>query len=738
MTVDPQERKCLLVAKDPAIEAAVSEAFAGLRPHRIAVARVDLPPTDILDRFFEFYVVDSAIADPLGTVEALHLADPDGFVIGIIRNDDTSTGNAMLKAGAATFFGIEEIAGTESRLAALASALIRIQTRRRDHLGRLERELLDARDSRERIEAQSADMIAMAEDLERAYRAADSATRDARSTAQRLEGVINTVVDSVLIVRGDGRIEQANPAAETMFGRPRERIAGSAVGTLLPGLDLEHDKRREGAAPRTKSVFEWEAVNERSVGFPVELSVGAFRAADHELAICVVRDIAERKRIEKRIRDLALIDALTGLSNRSAFRTRLDDAIARSQRSGRPAALILMDLNKFKAVNDNFGHPAGDALLIEVAKLLRANTRKTDTVARLGGDEFAIILTDLQDMDVVQITIGRIVEAVCTPMVIDGSLIKVGTSLGVAFYPHDDEDADGLIRKADLALYQAKATGEDTYRIFDRELQRAARGRKTIEDDLRLAIVRQSFLLHFQPQIDVASHTLIGAEALIRWQHPTRGLLRPLEFIPIAEATGLVGAIGDWVLELSCRQMAAWDAQGAPVERIAVNVSLRQFRDDSLIRKIRDCLAATGLAPDRLELEITETALDRDVDTLIASLAALRDMGVRLAMDDFGAGYASLSYLRRFPVERLKIDQSFVRNIGRSASDAAFPRAIIGLAQGLGLDVLAEGIETEAEANFFVKAGCPKMQGHLFAKPMPVDEFAAWRTAYQAARREAS
>jgi EAL domain-containing protein (putative c-di-GMP-specific phosphodiesterase class I) len=245
-------------------------------------------------------------------------------------------------------------------------------------------------------------------------------------------------------------------------------------------------------------------------------------------------------------------------------------------------------------------------------------------------------------------------------------------------------------------------------------------------------------VLHFQPQIDVTSHTMIGAEALIRWKHPTRGLVKPLDFIPIAEATGLVGAIGDWVLEQSCRQMAIWDAQGVPVERLAVNVSLRQFRDDSLIGTVRNCLAATGLAPDRLELEITETALDRDVDALIARLSALRDMGVRLTIDDFGAGYASLSYLRRFPVGRLKVDQSFVRNIGRSATDAAFPRAIIGLAQGLGLDVLAEGIETEAEVNFFANAGCPKMQGHLFAKPMPVDEFAAWRTAYQASRREAS
>lgn len=740
MTANAAHIACLLVADREGLESSLSAVFARNGVPAVRLLRKghkSVSDVDSAEAAQDVIFVDGALDDATALVRQL-ARDSGGIpIIGLLDHPDSAIGEAMLRAGACAYIARSEIdgAGEERRLFAPISALAAVERRRREEVSDIRRKLMDSYDSRERFEAQSTEMVEMAENLERAYRMADRASRDAAETARRLEGVIHTVVDSVLIVRRDGRIDEVNPAAVAMFRRRREQLIGMNVGMLLPGIELHRETEGGRRPSRTQTVFEWQAVEISGEVFPVELSVGALQLDGDILEICVVRDISDRKRIEERIRELALTDPLTKLSNRNAFRSRLDDAMANAQRIGHSVALILMDLNKFKAVNDNFGHPTGDALLIEVANHLKNATRKNDTVARLGGDEFALILGGLGAMDGVRHLLDRIIEAVCTPMVIEGSLINVGASFGVAFFPGDDADAEGLIRKADLALYQAKATGENTYRIYDRHLHRRIRGQKAVEDDLRLALARDEFTLHVQPQIDTASRRVTGLEALVRWRHPTRGLLMPADFIPIAETSGLIGELGMWALSEACRKLALWDSNGHPCKRMAINISINEFRDPKLVGAVRRCLTDHGIAPERIEFEITETAVDSKVGPLIEQLKALREIGVGLAIDDFGTGYASLAYLRRFPVQRLKIDQSFSRNIADDEADAVFVRAIVDLAKGLRLGVIAEGIETEAQAEFFSSVGCLEVQGYYFARPMPIDDYPAWHRAQDSAGR---
>ena len=692
----------------------------------------------------DFCIVDCSVGEvPTDLIQGLLKRGNGVPVVGLVGPSDNSGhdtghdtgGEAIISCGAIAYLTEDELATTTGRrIIRLALSVASMEARRLNEIEEIQRHLVDAHDSRERFELQNSETIALAEDLERAYRLADTASREAAETAQRMESVINTVVDSVLIARRDGTIERANPAAEAMFGHSAKNLSGMPLSALLPNITLSGS---DGSG-EPKTAFEWGAISATGEPFPVELSVGTMVAGEAVLDICVARDITDRRRAEAKIRDLALTDPLTGLANRNLFHRRLDDAIEYAVRLDKSVALILMDLNKFKAINDNFGHPTGDALLVEVAEQLRQVTRKHDTVARLGGDEFAVILTNLNSTTEVHVLLNRIVEAVCTPLVIDGSLIEVGTAMGVSFFPQDDIDVANLVKKADMALYQAKTSGENTYRIFDKKLHQRTRQRKQIEDDLRLAIVRDEFELYVQPQIDASEHRVIGAEALIRWQHPARGLMSPDEFIPIAESTGLIAPMGAWVLRETCRNAVEWLDHGLPPIRAAVNISLRQFQDKALIDTINNCLSETGIDPSRLELELTETAVENNLEQLIEKLETLRDLGVFIAIDDFGTGYSSLAYLKRFPVQRLKVDRVFVADIDKSPSGAAIAKAIVDLALGLDLSIVAEGIETEAEAEFFLNAGCPDMQGYHFARPMPATKFVNWFKAYEARQDQSS
>ena len=441
-------------------------------------------------------------------------------------------------------------------------------------------------------------------------------------------------------------------------------------------------------------------------------------------------DITERKKAEKEIRELAMTDPLTGLANRNRFHSHMERALANAKRQNNRVALLFLDMDKFKSVNDEFGHPSGDDLLKQVASRLVATARETDTVARLGGDEFAIIMTHMEKADAPAQLASRMTECLSAPFDLNGQAVETRTSIGISVYPDDDTDIDQLIRKADVALYQAKAAGGGDYRIYDAVMHEATRAVKRVERELRLAIERDEFTLHYQPQIDISTKRITGAEALIRWQHPERGLLSPAEFISVAESSDLIVQIGQRALQMACEQARQWQAKARmPALRVAVNISPRQFKSDNLVGLVDDILRETGVAAKSLELEITEGMMMEDVERANETLTRLKDLGVSIAIDDFGTGYSSLAYLKRFPVQRLKIDQSFVRGLTTDTDDAAIVEAVIQLGHNLRLTVIAEGVETDEQLAALHDLGCDEAQGYLFCRPVPPDEFTAWAEA---------
>jgi len=446
-------------------------------------------------------------------------------------------------------------------------------------------------------------------------------------------------------------------------------------------------------------------------------------------------DITERKRTEDEIRELAMRDPLTGLANRNRFHADIEQARANAKRLDSRVALLFLDIDRFKNINDEFGHPVGDALLKQVASRLVATARETDTVARLGGDEFAIVMTHMERTDTPAQLAGRIIESLSAPFDLSGQAVKIGTSIGISVYPDDDTDVDELIRKADAALYQAKAQGGGYYRLYDADIHNAARAVKRIERELRLAIDRDEFTLYYQPTFDISTKRITGAEALIRWQHPERGLLSPGEFISVAESSDLIVQIGRRVLQIACEQVSQWQAEARmPALRVAVNVSPRQFKSGDLVGFVEDTLRQTGVAAESLELEITEGMMMDDVERASATLARLKELGVSIAIDDFGTGYSSLAYLKRFPVHRLKVDQSFVRGLTTDRDDAAIVKAVIQLGHSLRLKVIAEGVETDEQLAALRDLGCDEAQGYLFCRPVPPDEFTAWVEAHHQPR----
>jgi diguanylate cyclase (GGDEF)-like protein/PAS domain S-box-containing protein len=442
--------------------------------------------------------------------------------------------------------------------------------------------------------------------------------------------------------------------------------------------------------------------------------------------IGVATDITERKRAEKRLVQLANYDSLTGLPNRTLFRDRLAHAVAQANRKNRLVALLFLDLDRFKMINDSLGHLAGDELLKAVSGRLLANAREEDTVARLGGDEFTVILEDITNTEDATIVARKILEVMGKPFYLDGHEVFVTTSIGIAIFPLDGQGLDGLLKNADTAMYRAKEQGRNNYQFYTADMNAKAVEHLIMESSLRHALDRDEFVLHFQPQIDLHSREITGMEVLLRWNHPELGLLYPNQFMLLAEETGLIISIGEWVLSKACAQAALWQSQGLPPMRIAVNLSALQFREDNLVATVADVLDLSELDPQYLELEITESFLMDNVDSAIAKLRALSNLGVHLAIDDFGTGYSSLSYLKKFPLNTLKIDQSFVRDISTDPDDAAIAEAIIALAKTLNLRVMAEGVETEEQINFLRTRGCDQAQGFLISHPVPAQDILPW------------
>jgi diguanylate cyclase (GGDEF)-like protein len=433
---------------------------------------------------------------------------------------------------------------------------------------------------------------------------------------------------------------------------------------------------------------------------------------------------AELQRANAQLQHLATHDALTGLPNRVLLADRIEQAIAQADRNSRTFALLMVDLDRFKSINDSLGHEAGDALLREIAARLRASLRKVDTLARIGGDEFVIVLNGVATLHDIEVVITSVLHAVGQPLELESLEVQTSPSIGVSVYPNDGTDPQTLLKHADAAMYHAKKMGRNTFQFFAPDMNAFTRERLELESALRSAVCRREFVLHYQPKVSFQSGHIVSVEALVRWNHPQRGLLPPGDFIPLAEETGLILPIGVWVLNEACRQLQKWHAAGLTHLRMAVNLSAQQFRDKSLLDAVRSALSDAELEPRFLEIELTETAVMQDAGHSAEILHALSELGVRISVDDFGTGYSSLSYLQRFPLNKVKIDRSFVREIVRSHGDSEIVRAIVSLAHSLHLAVIAEGVETEEQLDFLNRIGCDQYQGYFCSPPLPAAELA--------------
>jgi diguanylate cyclase (GGDEF)-like protein/PAS domain S-box-containing protein len=434
--------------------------------------------------------------------------------------------------------------------------------------------------------------------------------------------------------------------------------------------------------------------------------------------IGICRDVTDRKRAEEQIHFMAHHDALTRLPNRATLMDRLTLAIAGARRGGGRVTVVFIDLDNFKVVNDSLGHNAGDALLKAVAQRMVQCVRSSDTVVRLGGDEFVVLLIDNMDSPKPVAVIERLRAAVTEPVPIEGQMFRVTCSVGLAAYPGDGEDAETLLMNADIAMYQAKESGRDSYQFYTREMNELARERRLLQEGLRAAIANNEFTLLYQPLVDLKSGEIFAVEALVRWHHPEFGIIQPARFIPMAEESGLIVPLGDWVLREACRQNKTWQDAGMKPISVCVNVSARQFREKTWVARVAAVLEETGLEPRYLELELTESMLMHDVTQAIETMRQLQSIGVHFSIDDFGTGYSSLSALKSFPVARLKIDQSFVRNLPHDANDRSIATAVISLGQKLNMKVIAEGVETDAQLAFLTEHQCDEIQGYHFSRPV--------------------
>jgi len=583
---------------------------------------------------------------------------------------------------------------------------------------------------RHRTETQAREIAELAEELLNARQSLDQALQRSDHNTTIMKAILDTLNEGVVSIDEDGAIVRLNPAAELIFGTAAVSLKGQPFSAYIEGDDdVEIEISLAALANedlRNVPVRVNNQNDKKSV--PVLLSS---RRIDSELDessqfALVLQNMEDRKRADEYIRNLEIYDPLTGLANRQEFMRRLDDAVALSRRSGNLVALLFLDLDRFKQINDTYGHPIGDGLLNEVAALLSNVTREIDTVARLGGDEFAIVMPEVRGLLEPQKLAERIIESIAEPITVGGTLLKTGTSIGISFYPNDANEIDELIRLADIALYDAKRDGRGMFKAHSEHANAAAAQLSRIETDIKLGIVRNEFEVYYQPIVDAKTRLPSAAEALVRWSHPSKGLVFPGAFISVAEDLGLIVEIGRKVLEQACLDARRWMDEGLPPIRVAVNVSPAQLRAGCLIEDVQNALEKSGFPADQLELEINESLFIEDYENATSILSELRNEGIQLAIDDFGTRYSSLARLQRLPVQRLKIDQSFVRSLHTDIDSATISNAIITLGKSLDLDIVAEGVEYEDQITFLRDHGCDELQGFLFAKPCPFDQFTTW------------
>jgi diguanylate cyclase (GGDEF)-like protein len=438
-----------------------------------------------------------------------------------------------------------------------------------------------------------------------------------------------------------------------------------------------------------------------------------------------LRILQQRRRMEDRVNHMAFHDDLTSLPNRLMLSQRLDQALGRHRRAGSQLAILFLDLDRFKVINDSLGHESGDVLLRQVADRLRAQSREGDTIARMGGDEFVVLIENYGNLAEISTRAQRLVEQLSTPYLLGSNDCHVTVSIGISVFPADGSDAPALLKAADVAMYRAKDTGRNNYLFYSAAMNVHTLERLELESDLRHALQRNEFLLHYQPKVEAATGLITGVEALLRWNHPRRGLISPMEFIPLAEETGLIVSIGEWVLATACARTKTWQDQGLSKLLVAVNLSARQFADPMLLPKLTDIIRRSGLDPSCLELEITESLVMTHAESAVAVLQKLKSIGVRIAIDDFGTGYSSLAYLKRFPIDTIKVDRSFIRDIPSDSGDKQITRAIIAMAHSLRLRVVAEGVETADQLKFLRRQRCDLVQGYFLHRPLPEAEVAA-------------
>jgi diguanylate cyclase (GGDEF)-like protein/PAS domain S-box-containing protein len=550
-----------------------------------------------------------------------------------------------------------------------------------------------------------------------------------REAERRYYNLFENAIEGVFRTTLDGQYLDANPALARIYGfdSPAELI--TQLKDIRNQLYVEPSRREEfmSLVKARGSVSGFESQVYRKNGEVIWISENSRAVFDERgHVVCyegTVEDVTERKIYQARIEQQANYDTLTGLANRSLLQDRLEHGIRSAATFGTRLAVVFVDLDRFKFINDGLGHHVGDELLRVMAERLRSTVREGDTVARLGGDEFVLLINGQRGPDAVALTLERMLSTISQPWTTPQGDFNVTCSMGVALYPDDGANADTLLKHADQAMYRAKERGRNNFQFFTAELNAIITERLDLENKLRRALERQQFTLHYQPRVDMRTRCITGAEALIRWHVSGEEVTPPSRFIPVAEEIGLIVPIGKWVLQTACAQNKAWQDAGLPPFVVSVNVSVRQFRQDNLVQTIAEVLRESGLEARYLEVELTESAVMHDADQFIAMLGQLNDLGVQIALDDFGTGYSSLSYLKRLPVDRLKVDRSFVQDIVSDVDDATIVKTIIALGHNLGLKVVAEGVETEQQLDFLRANHCDELQGYYFGRPMPAAEF---------------
>ncbi len=533
--------------------------------------------------------------------------------------------------------------------------------------------------------------------------------------------IIEHAGEGIITIDMNGIIKYINPAAEQIFGYLSNEVLGKDITTLIPKV---HKKDCHNLSSQFSDIHN-EIIGHRkdTSSLPIDFTLSKFYVEDECYFSIILRDITEQKRYEEKIRYQAFYDSLTGLPNRLLLKERINVEIARAKRTKEKLGVMYLDLDRFKLINDTLGHDVGDKLLKEIANRMKSCVREQDTVARLGGDEFVILLPSIGREEFVGKIAKKILDSIRQPVIIDTNELYLTISIGVTIFPDDGQNDETLLTNADVAMYRAKEKGKNNFQLYTPALNAKALERLALENSMRRALEYNEFVVYYQPKVNTKTEQVIGMEALVRWQHPKWGLVPPVKFIPLAEETGLIVPIGEWVLRTACAHTKALHNAGLPPLSIAVNLSARQFELQDLTKMVSKVLSDTGLEPEYLELEITESVAMHNVEYSVKVINELRAMGVKFSIDDFGTGYSSLSKLNSFAVNKLKIDKSFVGKIDGQKDNSIIASTVLALGKSLQLSIVAEGVENEAQVNFLKENNCDEMQGYFYGRPMPMDNF---------------